>query len=197
MYLSTQVRIRTFESSFSLYIISVPRDQIQVVRLGTSAFTCWAIGLTPLSSHFLVIIFIGALNSLRKRVQQEVASIVSVCIIQDTLKCLPTELHPSPTIRFEVWVSCVRITIKWAKYLGKWHFKCSELFLCLFLPSLQIPRNNRLMYIHSYQSYVWNNMVSKRIEDYGLKPVPGDLVLKGGKMAYTIVIQPDQDSDIL
>uniref|UniRef100_A0A8C9M197 Pseudouridine synthase 7 n=1 Tax=Piliocolobus tephrosceles TaxID=591936 RepID=A0A8C9M197_9PRIM len=42
-----------------------------------------------------------------------------------------------------------------------------------------IPRNNRLMYIHSYQSYVWNNMVSKRIEDYGLKPVPGDLVLKG------------------
>ncbi|KAJ7329573.1 hypothetical protein JRQ81_015747 [Phrynocephalus forsythii] len=43
-----------------------------------------------------------------------------------------------------------------------------------------IPRNNRLMYIHSYQSYVWNNMVSKRIEEYGLKAVPGDLVLKGG-----------------
>ncbi|XP_077120873.1 pseudouridylate synthase 7 homolog isoform X4 [Ranitomeya variabilis] len=42
-----------------------------------------------------------------------------------------------------------------------------------------IPRNNRLMYVHSYQSYVWNNMVSKRIEEYGLKIVPGDLVLKG------------------
>ncbi|KAM8973965.1 pseudouridylate synthase 7 homolog isoform 2-T2 [Pelodytes ibericus] len=42
-----------------------------------------------------------------------------------------------------------------------------------------IPRNQRLMYIHSYQSYVWNNMVSKRIEEYGLKVVPGDLVLKG------------------
>ncbi|XP_040268560.1 pseudouridylate synthase 7 homolog [Bufo bufo] len=42
-----------------------------------------------------------------------------------------------------------------------------------------IPRNNRLMYIHSYQSYVWNNMVSKRIEEYGLNVVPGDLVLKG------------------
>ncbi|XP_075713410.1 pseudouridylate synthase 7 homolog isoform X1 [Rhinoderma darwinii] len=48
-----------------------------------------------------------------------------------------------------------------------------------------IPRNNRLMYIHSYQSYVWNNMVSKRIEEYGLKVVPGDLVLKG---ATAIVI---------
>uniref|UniRef100_UPI00398ED770 pseudouridylate synthase 7 homolog isoform X2 n=1 Tax=Pristiophorus japonicus TaxID=55135 RepID=UPI00398ED770 len=42
-----------------------------------------------------------------------------------------------------------------------------------------IPRNNRLMYIHSYQSYVWNKLVSKRIEEYGLKVVSGDLVLKG------------------
>lgn len=47
------------------------------------------------------------------------------------------------------------------------------------------------MYIHSYQSYVWNNMVSKRIEEYGLKPVPGDLVLKGGKKAETIISQPN------
>ncbi|KAK6488374.1 pseudouridylate synthase 7-like protein [Huso huso] len=42
-----------------------------------------------------------------------------------------------------------------------------------------IPRNNRLMYIHSYQSYVWNNLVSRRIEEFGLKAVPGDLVLRG------------------
>ncbi|XP_068459094.1 pseudouridylate synthase 7 homolog [Clinocottus analis] len=42
-----------------------------------------------------------------------------------------------------------------------------------------IPRNNRLMYIHSYQSVVWNTMVSRRIEAYGLKAVEGDLVLKG------------------
>lgn len=42
------------------------------------------------------------------------------------------------------------------------------------------------MYIHSYQSYVWNNLVSKRIEEYGLKAVPGDLVLNGGKMSCFI-----------
>uniref|UniRef100_A0AAX7SEA1 Pseudouridylate synthase 7 homolog n=1 Tax=Astatotilapia calliptera TaxID=8154 RepID=A0AAX7SEA1_ASTCA len=42
-----------------------------------------------------------------------------------------------------------------------------------------IPRNNRLMYIHSYQSRVWNTMVSRRIEAFGLKAVKGDLVLKG------------------
>ncbi|XP_052029015.1 pseudouridylate synthase 7 homolog isoform X1 [Apodemus sylvaticus] len=50
--------------------------------------------------------------------------------------------------------------------------------------ALLIPRNNRLMYIHSYQSYVWNNMVSRRIEEYGLRPVPGDLVLKGATATY-------------
>lgn len=45
----------------------------------------------------------------------------------------------------------------------------------------QIPRNNRLMYIHSYQSYVWNTMVSQRVQDFGLKAVKGDLVLRGGE----------------
>ncbi|KAJ8382798.1 hypothetical protein SKAU_G00035760 [Synaphobranchus kaupii] len=43
-----------------------------------------------------------------------------------------------------------------------------------------IPRNNRLMYIHSYQSLVWNTMVSRRLKAFGLKPVKGDLVLRGG-----------------
>ncbi|XP_023180636.1 pseudouridylate synthase 7 homolog isoform X2 [Xiphophorus maculatus] len=42
-----------------------------------------------------------------------------------------------------------------------------------------IPRNNRLMYVHSYQSVVWNAMVSRRIEAFGLKAVEGDLVLRG------------------
>lgn len=38
-----------------------------------------------------------------------------------------------------------------------------------------IPRNMRLMYLHAYQSYVFNAMLTKRMELYGLKPVIGDL----------------------
>lgn len=40
-----------------------------------------------------------------------------------------------------------------------------------------IPRNTRLMYIHSFQSYIWNHIASFRIKEYGLKPIIGDLML--------------------
>ncbi|KAL5013397.1 hypothetical protein ScPMuIL_007667 [Solemya velum] len=40
-----------------------------------------------------------------------------------------------------------------------------------------VPRNNRLMYVHSYQSYIWNKIVSKRIKLHGLAVIEGDLVI--------------------
>ncbi|KAG8630485.1 hypothetical protein KVT40_002104 [Elsinoe batatas] len=42
---------------------------------------------------------------------------------------------------------------------------------------MQIPRNLRLMYVHAYQSLVWNAAAAKRQELYGNKVVAGDLVI--------------------
>ncbi|EEE64310.1 hypothetical protein OsJ_19147 [Oryza sativa Japonica Group] len=40
-----------------------------------------------------------------------------------------------------------------------------------------IPRTLRMMYVHSYQSYLWNHAASARVEKYGIsQAVEGDLV---------------------
>uniref|UniRef100_A0A671PUE8 Pseudouridylate synthase 7 homolog n=1 Tax=Sinocyclocheilus anshuiensis TaxID=1608454 RepID=A0A671PUE8_9TELE len=57
-----------------------------------------------------------------------------------------------------------------------------------------IPRNNRLMYIHSYQSYIWNSMVSKRMEAFGLRAVEGDLVLRGSSAHVLSADEADKHS---
>lgn len=44
-------------------------------------------------------------------------------------------------------------------------------------PFQNIPRSLRLMYVHAYQSYLWNRLVSERVARFGaLSPVVGDLV---------------------
>ena len=42
----------------------------------------------------------------------------------------------------------------------------------------KVPRNMRLMYVHSLQSLIWNRVVGRRIRDFGLVPIIGDLVTK-------------------
>lgn len=42
---------------------------------------------------------------------------------------------------------------------------------------MKIPRNLRTMYVHAYQSYIWNNVATKRIELFGLNVIEGDLVI--------------------
>ncbi|CAN0920472.1 Multisubstrate pseudouridine synthase 7 [Linum grandiflorum] len=39
-----------------------------------------------------------------------------------------------------------------------------------------IPRTMRMMYVHSYQSYLWNHAASMRFQKYGTQVVLGDLV---------------------
>lgn len=48
---------------------------------------------------------------------------------------------------------------------------------------MTIQRNLRLMYVHAYQSFVWNMVAGKRWELHGAKLVEGDLVVVGEKEA--------------
>ena len=38
----------------------------------------------------------------------------------------------------------------------------------------------RLTYIHAYQSFLWNTVVSKRLSKFGPIPIVGDLVFAPG-----------------
>lgn len=41
----------------------------------------------------------------------------------------------------------------------------------------QLTKNMRLLYVHAYQSWLWNTLVSERLQLFGSAVVVGDLVL--------------------
>jgi tRNA pseudouridine13 synthase len=67
---------------------------------------------------------------------------------------------------------------------------------------MTIPRTLRLMYVHAYQSLVWNSVAGKRWATHGARVVPGDLVLvnehrdkEDGAPAKTTPSTHDQDGE--
>ncbi|XP_007030612.2 PREDICTED: multisubstrate pseudouridine synthase 7 isoform X2 [Theobroma cacao] len=59
-----------------------------------------------------------------------------------------------------------------------------------------IPRTLRMMYVHSYQSYLWNHAASMRVEKYGSNEVVlGDLVYCKGNDAEKVKVVPSEHED--
>ncbi|CDO95838.1 unnamed protein product [Kluyveromyces dobzhanskii CBS 2104] len=59
---------------------------------------------------------------------------------------------------------------------------------------LKIPRNLRTMYVHAYQSYVWNKIASERIKLSEHKVIEGDLVVDD-TAASDCAAEVDQDGE--
>ncbi|KAF4637626.1 hypothetical protein G7Y89_g446 [Cudoniella acicularis] len=60
---------------------------------------------------------------------------------------------------------------------------------------LQIPRNLRTMYVHAYQSLVWNKVVTERWKRHGFNIVQGDLVLLETPAASAAKIKDEYDEN--
>ncbi|KAK8022175.1 trna pseudouridine synthase d protein [Apiospora rasikravindrae] len=61
---------------------------------------------------------------------------------------------------------------------------------------MSIPRNMRSMYLHSYQSLVWNFVASKRWELFGDSIVKGDLVLANASQPAKAKAEDDDEENI-
>ena len=60
-------------------------------------------------------------------------------------------------------------------------------------PLSGIPRTTRKMYVHAYQSYMWNKAASERVRRHGLsRPVAGDLIVDESMLQYA----GEDDGDI-
>ncbi|RKF72763.1 Multisubstrate pseudouridine synthase 7 [Golovinomyces cichoracearum] len=59
---------------------------------------------------------------------------------------------------------------------------------------LSVPRNLRLMYVHAYQSFVWNEVASERWAKYNNNVITGDLVLIESKSQKTSLYAQFDDS---
>lgn len=64
-----------------------------------------------------------------------------------------------------------------------------------FRAIMQIPRNLRLIYVHAYQSYVWNLVTSKRMELFGMEVQVGDLVMMEQKSLVSTIVTEIVDGE--
>ncbi|KAL3916263.1 MAG: hypothetical protein SGPRY_006897, partial [Prymnesium sp.] len=57
----------------------------------------------------------------------------------------------------------------------------------------RLPRALRMMYLHAFQSYLWNHAASERVSQYGVeRVVEGDLVLPDGADVADVTDEPEE-----
>ncbi|KAJ0014755.1 hypothetical protein Pint_20536 [Pistacia integerrima] len=90
---------------------------------------------------------------------------------------VPTQLVGATLLRGE-WKAAVSMILDPREGDILFILQCLKKCPGNFLQALKaIPRTLRMMYVHSYQSYLWNHAASMRVEKYGTEQVVvGDLV---------------------
>ncbi len=57
---------------------------------------------------------------------------------------------------------------------------------------MNLPKSNREIYPHAYQSYLWNKVASLRIANLGLQVAIGDLVRESTSKEETTIEQENE-----
>ena len=60
-----------------------------------------------------------------------------------------------------------------------------------------IPWSLRQMYVHAFQSFIWNHITSQRIQKYGFKVVVGDLVMSNNREQENDGSGYDEDQSVI
>ncbi|XP_065829927.1 pseudouridylate synthase 7 homolog [Oscarella lobularis] len=126
-------------------------------RFGTSSVPTYEVGKALLSSRWQ-----DAIGLILTPLRKDEPDVAKVCSLWSDTGNASKCLKQMPK----------RCTIEIQLLKGIQRFGMKDAWNCLNA----IPRSTRLMYVHSYQSLIWNRLVSRRLQQFQFNVLPGDLV---------------------